>query len=248
MFFIPRRIKKFEGHHSLVDSIPFTLPVRCVPSPVLMVAFPINADKAAEILPSEIHPLRLWNGKGLLLISVINYLETNIGKYIEYSIGIPCTKGLKPAPRLIPALFQKIFNTGQYVIDLPVSTEISVKGGKGIWGMPKHIGNLNFRMTEDFVTSQYDMDGKLVCYVKMDKPGKFNFPFRTSAANYCGFRGMLMKSYIYFTGNVHPGFGKKASAKLVLGDHPRAEILKSLEPEEKPLMTAFIPNAIGWQL
>ena len=27
---------------------------------------------------------------------------------------------------------------GQYVWDLPVSTEISVKGGKGIWGTPKH--------------------------------------------------------------------------------------------------------------
>lgn len=245
MFFIPKRVKNTEGRHALVDSIPFTLPVRCVPSPVLMAAFPINSDKANELLPNEIHPLRLWNGKSLLMIAVINYLDTNIGKYIEYSIGIPCTHGTKPAPKLIPAMFQKVFKTGQYVIDLPVSTEVSVKGGKGIWGMPKHIGKLNFRMTEEIVTSQYDLDDQLVCYIEIEKPGKFNIPFRTSAANYCGFRGMLMKSYIYFQGNVHPGFGKSAKAKLVLGDHPKAEILKSLEVEDKPLFTGFIPNAIG---
>ena len=245
MFFLPRRLKKLEGCQAVVDNISFTLPVRCEPSPVLMAAFPINADKAKLAMPSEIHPLRLWNGKSVLLVSVINYLGTDIGKYIEYSIGIPCTHGLKPAPRLIPALFQKIFKTGQFVIDLPVSTEVSVKGGKGIWGMPKHIGNLNFRMTEEIVTSQYDLDGKLVCYIEMEKPGKFNIPFRMSAANFCAFRGMLMRSDIFFKGNVHPGLGKSAKAKIILGDHPRADILHSLEIEEKPMVTAFIPNAIG---
>jgi hypothetical protein len=38
--------------------------------------------------------------------------------------------------------------TGQYIPDLPVSSEISVKGGKGIWGMPKHKSNLDFKITD----------------------------------------------------------------------------------------------------
>ena len=97
-----------------------------------MAAFSINADKARALLPgNEVHPLRVWN-KGLLIVTVVNYVITNIGKYIEFSIAIACTHGSRPAPRLLPALFSKTFGAGQYVYDLPVSTEISVKGGKGI--------------------------------------------------------------------------------------------------------------------
>ena len=109
-----------------------------------MAAFSINAEKARALLPgNEIYPLRLWN-KGVLVITVIDYRDTAIGKYIEYSIAIACTHGPKPAPRLLPAVLMNNYGTGQYVYDLPVSTEISVKGGKGIWGMPKHQANLDF--------------------------------------------------------------------------------------------------------
>ena len=51
-------------------------------------------------------------------------------------------------PPLLPLVFQKTFGLGQYVVDLPVSTEVSVKGGKGIWGMPKHQANLDFVVTD----------------------------------------------------------------------------------------------------
>src|SRR5215831_2436895 len=128
---IPRRLQEQTGRYSLVDGIPFKLPVACDQTPVLMAAFPINADKAEALLPgNELHAFRLWN-KGLLVITVVNYVITNIGKYIEYSIAIACTHGARRAPRLLPALFMNLYDTGQYVFDLPVSTEISVKGGKG---------------------------------------------------------------------------------------------------------------------
>lgn len=135
---IPRRIKRQAGRYSLVDGIPFQMPVNTEKSPALMAVFTIDANKARRLLPGiEIHPLRLWS-KALLVITVINYEITDIGKYIEFSIAIACTHGSKTAPRLLPTIFMKHYRSGQFVYDLPVSTEISVKGGKGIWGMPKH--------------------------------------------------------------------------------------------------------------
>ncbi|HXL86692.1 MAG TPA: hypothetical protein VN927_05750, partial [Gemmatimonadaceae bacterium] len=84
----PRRVDLEAGRYSLVDGIPFTLPVRSDHSPALMAAFPVNADKAAALLPgNELQPLLLPGGKGILMITVVNYLATNIGKYIEYSIA-----------------------------------------------------------------------------------------------------------------------------------------------------------------
>ncbi|MBX2808310.1 MAG: acetoacetate decarboxylase family protein, partial [Cellvibrionaceae bacterium] len=97
---IPKRVKQLSGRYALVDGIPFQLPVTCTNSPAILAVFPINADKAKALMPHEIHPFRLWN-KGLLIITVIDYRETNIGKYIEYSIAIACTHGLKAAPRLL---------------------------------------------------------------------------------------------------------------------------------------------------
>lgn len=243
MFCIPQRIKQYTGRYSLVDGIPFKLPVNTSNSPALMAIFPINPEKAKQFLPSGIHPFRLWK-KALLIITVIDYKETTIGKYIEYSIAIACTHGAKPAPRLLPALFMNFFKTGQYVVDLPVSSEISVKGGKGIWGMPKHQGHLNFKIEDNKVSSQYDLDGKLVTYVEIEAPKKTCIPVKTRASNYCSFRGMLMKSDILLDTKFGIHLFKKAKARFVIGDHPRLQAMKELEIGDA-IATMFLPSING---
>jgi len=241
-----KRLRKKEGRHALVDGIPFTLPVRCRNSPVLMAVFTIDANKAAGLFEgSEVHPFRLWR-RGLLVVTVIDYRETTIGKYIEYSIAIACTHGGKSAPRLIPGLLRRTYGTGQYVLDLPVSSEISVKGGKGIWGMPKHRASLNFEIGAETISAQYDLDGQLVTYVEIDKPGKTGFPLRMSASNYCAFRGMLFRSHVHFRGKSGFHLGRKAKGRLVVGDHPRIQWLKHLDVAAKPMATAYIPSATGY--
>ncbi|MGE0451623.1 MAG: acetoacetate decarboxylase family protein [Vicinamibacterales bacterium] len=243
---IPRRLTRRQGRAALVDGISFELPVVCAPSPVLMAAFTIDARKAAALLPgTEIFPLRLWSGRGVLMMVVIDYQQTTIGKYIEFSVGIACTHGQRQAPPLLPAALMGLFGTGQYVFDLPVSSEISVKGGKGIWGMPKHQANLDFRITDTTVSSKYELDGLHALTIEIDRPSSAWMPVRMAAANYCAFRGMLMKSYIYFTGKAGLSLFRKGSARLTIGEHPRVQALRSLDISPDPLMTAFIPNARG---
>lgn len=241
---IPRRIQAMSGRYSLVDGIPFQLPVTCIPSPVLMAVYPINADRAKALMPTEVHPLR-FGGKGLLIFTVINYLGTNIGTYVEYSIGIACTHGLRPAPPLLPLLLMGRYGTGQFVIDLPVSSEVSVKGGKGIWGMPKHQGRLDFKTSAQRVSSQYDLGDQLVTYIEIERPASTPLPLNMGAANFCAFRGMLMKSAIHMKGRAGLRLFGAAKAKLVIGDHPRAAPLKTLEIGAKPIATAYIPSAVG---
>jgi len=242
---VSRRLQQQTGRFALVDGIPFALPVRCRNSPALFAVFPVDAEKARRLLPgNEVHPLRLGK-KGLLVISVIDYLDTTIGKYIEFSIAIACTHGPRPAPPLLPALFRRSYGTGQFVVDLPVSTEISVKGGKGIWGMPKHQANLNYVVGDKVVSSQYDQDGQLCVRIEIDRPRGMPFTLDTDAANYCQFRGMLMKSSIHFRGKAGFQFRRKGSARLTLGNHPRVRPLKELGIEPDPLLTAFIPSSDG---
>ncbi len=241
----PRRIEQQVGRYARVDGIPFEMPIRTCESPALVAAFSIDADRAAKLLPGgEIHPLRIWK-RGVLIVTVINYEKTPIGKYIEFSIGIGCTHGSKPAPRLLPLALMKTFGTGQYVFDLPVSTEISVKGGKGIWGMPKHQANLDFKVNDSEISSQYDLDGKLAILISIHRPGGFGLPLRTSGVNWCAFRGMLMKSVIHFRSRMHFALGGGNAARLVIGDHPRVQPLKELDIAPRPMFTAFFPEIIG---
>jgi hypothetical protein len=241
----PRRLEQQAGRHALVDGIRFTLPVGSHETPALMAAFAIDADKAAALLPgNELHPFRLWK-KGLLVVTVVNYVITNIGRYIEFSIAIACTHGRRPAPRLLPVLFQKTYGTGQFVYDLPVSTEVSVKGGKGIWGMPKHQANLDFVVDDQWVSSQYDLDGQLAMRIDVARPANAWLPVNMPGTNYCAFRGMLMASYVDFKGKLGFHLMKQGSARLRIGEHPRVRALKDLGISERPLFAGFFPDTQG---
>jgi hypothetical protein len=241
----PARPERLAGRHALVDGIRFQMPINSEQSPALMAVFSIDADAARALIPgNEVHPLRLWK-RGLLVLTVIDYVVTDIGRYIEYSIAIACTHGRKPAPRLLPGVLMKTFGTGQYVWDLPVSSEVSVKGGKGIWGMPKHQANLDFVIGERWVSSQYDLDGQMMMRVDVKKPSKAWLPVNMGAANYCAFRGMLMKSNIYFKGKLGFSLFKPGSARLLIGDHPRMAPLKTLDIRPTPIAAGFFPSTAG---
>jgi hypothetical protein len=243
---IPKRLKRQAGRYALVDGIRFALPVNSEDTPSLMAVFPINAHRAAELIPgSEVHPLRLWGDRGALVVTVVNYEVTDIGRYVEFSIAIACTHGAHPAPRFIPALLTGHYGTGQFVFDLPVSSEISVKGGKGIWGMPKHQANLDFVIEKRTVSSQYDLDGELAMRIEIDRPRFAGLPFAAAAANYSAFRGMLMKSYIYFKGKAGFNLPFTNSGRLVLGNHPRLAPLKELDISQRPLITGWFPQTAG---
>lgn len=241
----PQRQKRLEGRHAFVDGIRYVMPIDSRNSSAIIAAFPINWDKARALIPpGDVHPFRLWK-RGLLLVTVIDYRQTDIGAYIEYSLAIACTKGARPAPRLLPAVFQRLFGTGQYVFDLPVSSEVSVKGGKGIWGMPKHQCSLDFVIGSRWISSQYDLDGRMVTRFDVRRPKSAWLPINMGAANYCVFRGMMMKSLIYFRGKVGFHLLRSGSARLVLGDHPRADVIRALDVDPNPTFAAFIPDVRG---
>lgn len=242
---VSKRIKDYEGRYAMVDGIPFKLPVGATKSPAIMAGFFCNYEKAKAILPgNELHPVKAF-GKAVFMVTVIDYRQTTIGKYIEYSIALAVTRGSKPAPAMLPAIMMKTYKTGQFILDLPVSSEISVKGGKGIWGMPKHKANLDFKITDSQVSSQYEKDGQFAFRIEIEKPRKTNFPINISAVNYSHFRNMLMASYIHFKTKAGIRLGKNATGRIFIGDHPRTRFLKDLQIQSKPFFTMYMPEANG---
>lgn len=242
----PKRIKRYEGKYALVDGIPYQMPINAKKSPALMAGFSCDWKKANDLIPGdEVHALKLPNGRGVLMVTVIDYRDTSIGKYIEYSIGIACTHGKKPAPHLLNAMMVKTYGTGQYIVDLPVSSEISVKGGKGIWGMPKHKANLDFKISDDEVSAQYEKDGQFAFRIEIERPSSPSVKIKVGTTNYCRFRNMLMASYIYFESKIGINLFGKAKANLYIGDHPNVKALRDIDINSDPFFTMFMPEANG---
>jgi hypothetical protein len=240
----PRRVRASAGSRANVDGIPFELPVGTHDSPALFAAFPIHADRARRVLPGrELHPCRVGS-RGVLIVAVVNYLHTSIGRYVEFCIGILCTRGSSQAPPLLPLALQRVFGTGVYIYDLPVSTEISVKGGLGIWGMPKRQANLDFLIGDRTVSSQYDLDGQLVMRIDIPR-SEPRFPLVMKGVGYGDFRGMLTKSYIYLRGRMGLTLMSDSNVSLLLGDHPRIDPIRSLAIDPRPIFTGFVPAMEG---
>ncbi len=238
-----RRIQWLEGRFANVDDIPFRMPIATTTSPALFAAFSIDADRAADMLPGqELHPFRILN-RGVLLIAVVNYLDTTIGKYIEFCIGVLATNGPTPAPPTLPLLLRNHFGTGVYIYDLPVSTEISVKGGRSIWGMAKRQANLDYLIGNDTVSSQYDLDGELVMRIDIPHP-KPMFPFQLDGVGYGDSRGMLFKSYTHVRGRLGVSLFT-SKARLLVGDHPRMDVIKRLDIHPRALFAGFSPVIDG---
>lgn len=242
---LPPRQKRIEGRHAIVDGIRYKMPIDSSEASAVIAAFPCDYQAARKLLPDgDVHPFRL-GGKALLVVTVIDYRQTDIGSYIEYSLAIACTHGAKPAMPLLPAILMRRYGTGQYVVDLPVSSEVSTKGGKGIWGMPKHKAPLDYREGKKWISAQYDLDGAMVTRLDVRRPERTRLPINMGAINYCAFRGMIYRSFIYFRGKAGLQFRKRGGARLVLGDHPKAEWLRSLNFSSDALFAVYLPAVKG---
>ena len=240
----PRRVRWLEGRYANVDGIPFEMPVRTQTSPALFAAFTIDSSAARAMLPGqELHPVELF-GRGVLVLAVVNYLDTTIGKYVEFCIGVLCARGYAPPAAAAAMVFRSRYGTGIYLYDLPVSSEISVKGGVGIWGMPKRKANLDFVIGDDVVSSQYDLDGQLVMRIDIPRPPTATLPFQLNGVGYGDARGLLSKSYTHLRCKMGMHL-RPHTARLLVGDHPRSEPIKRLDINPHALFTGFAPRIDG---
>jgi hypothetical protein len=241
------RQRALTGEYALVDHVSFEMPVNSEDSPALMAGFTCDYVRARRLLPGrEVSLIRLPRNRALLLVTVIDYRTTDIGKYVEYSIAFACYHHRAGESRLRTLMGDGMSAMGQFVWDLPVSSLVSVKGGKGIWGMPKHQANLDFRVTEDEMSSQYDLDGQLCTRITVQRPGGLKVPLRNvSATNYCAFRGMLMRSTICFSDRAEVAVGRFAQGQLLIGDHPRMDPLRDLDLSSSPMFVACMPHSHG---
>lgn len=100
-----------------------------------------------DLMPDRSYvPARLGPGLGVLAISCLEYRDTDVGPYNELLIGIPL---IEPAFRInLPGrALVTATRRGQqpsFVWQLPVTTDVALRGGVDFYNFPKFIAQIDF--------------------------------------------------------------------------------------------------------
>ncbi|MBN1364197.1 MAG: acetoacetate decarboxylase family protein [Syntrophaceae bacterium] len=110
----------------------------------------IEFDRAAKkVSGTDFTACKFIHGKGAVMLTFFEYRQSEIGPYNEVSLAIVSYPKKNKQPAFImPQLFMdaKKWTMGAYVINLPVTTEIAMAGGKEIYNYPKFVTDISCKL------------------------------------------------------------------------------------------------------
>ena len=204
------------------------LPVKYYREDSFMALFPAAYEPTQALLPSQdLHPVKLPGGRAVVMVISFCYLNTTLGPYGEVGVVIPCTYRCQSLP-LLPLLLEGRFPSwGGYVLHLPVTSKVARDAGRGIWGYPKFVADMDFVKCPEYQRVKLSEGDAHILTLTVQQSGvviKDNRPL----ISYSVLEGKLIRTTIpsrsVYQFRVMPNF-----QALSLGNHPIADQLRSLE-------------------
>ena len=143
---------------------PIDLPILYFDVSTLLAFFVTNRDAVeAKLSGTGLRPALTIGGRALAGIAHYEYRKTGVGSYNEVGLALPVLPEGALAPRNpIQALYGSVDerHLGFYVLDLPVTTPLANAGGRELWGYPKFVAPIPFRLDrKSFESSVIDPEG-----------------------------------------------------------------------------------------
>jgi hypothetical protein len=143
---------------------PIDLPIFYFDVSVLFAFFITSRDAVeAKLSGTGLRPALTIGKRAFVGIAHYEYRQTGIGPYNEVGIALPVLPEGAPTPRNpMKALYGPVDerHLGFYVLDLPVTTPLANAGGREVWGYPKFVAPIPFRLDQkSFEGSVLDPDG-----------------------------------------------------------------------------------------
>jgi hypothetical protein len=221
---------------------PYTFPVKFEDVHYIASLYTANTDKINEILHGTGLKAGLhFFGKPTAALGLIKYKKSDLGAYNEIILSIPVVQhhektGLSNWIDLY-ANFNKR-KGGQYIIHIPVTTQVSVDAGRTLWGYPKTL----LPITHDFEsgginTMLFNESNKPVITIK----GKSGFEIPMPAMPLMTY-SFLNEALLKTTVNVSCKMSCKINSGLTIQvadrDHPIGKSIRELDIENKnPIFT-----------
>lgn len=206
--------------------------------------FLVEAAAARRWLPGpELEPVELLPGRTLLSIACVDYRDNDLGDYDEISIALFVRE--RGAPRGVPVLGTAFdFLRGRlatYIHRLPVNQSFTCEAGRGIWGFPKVVDDIEIS-DGPRATCTWRAEGRHVFTFSLPRGGRARMP-EQELATYTFLDGALHRTR-FVTGAEGVGF-HLGGAEIVLGDHPIADELRVLGLPKRALLSVWMEKMHG---
>jgi hypothetical protein len=224
-----------------VQGRPVPMPVRVRDAVSLSAVYLVSTRAVAQLLePAPVHVLEIVPGRALCVLAAVEYRDNDLGRYNEFAVNFFVQHG-GPPPRpflgLVSAFRQR--TAGAYVHWLPVTTTFSRDAGRGIWGFPKTVEEIEFRDENGWRMCTVVSGGIHVLTFSVRRRGRRTMPEMPQAA-LASRDGSLFRTRSVMSG---VGVGTRlGGARLRLGQHPRADELRSLGLPRAALMSSSMES------
>jgi hypothetical protein len=221
-----------------------TMPVEVRDASSGAVTYLVDASVARTLLPDrELDVVEVLPNRALFSIAMIDYRDNDLGDYNEVSLAFFVRKsGERPAlgvPFLGSVVDFFSNSLATWIWKLPVDQSFTCEAGRGIWGFPKTVEQIDFEDAGGRRTCRLVMDGRHVLTLSVPRGGTRTLPEAP------------MTTYSYLDGALHRttftptasgvGFGI-GGADLILGTHPIADTLRALGLPRSALMNVWMEH------
>ncbi|MEV0581886.1 acetoacetate decarboxylase family protein [Nonomuraea sp. NPDC050310] len=210
----------------LIDGRTVTLPVQVRQAAVCTASYAVRADAARAVLAyTGVEVAEVLPGKAVCTLVFVDYGDSDLGAYHEFGMTflVRAPGGGQP---------------GAFVHWLPVDQRFTLAAGRGIWGFPKELAEVELRMSSPYKRCIVRKDGRLVLDLLI-KPG-LPVPARTPVTpltaytHLDGITRRIPATMRAGGSRIRPG-----GALIRLGNHPVAKELSELGLPKRALLTSY---------
>lgn len=195
------------------------LPLRYRDYATFAAQFPADAAAVRAALPSPaLVPREVAPGRAAVSITAYDHRLGDLAPYRELGVSIPVTYRPGDGSEEVPSAWS---------LTLPVTTEEARVVGVDVWGVPKYLAEITFEAAETGCRCRVRADGRDVLTLEVGPVPLGTQPERAEFALFTAKDGELLRTVLVSEGR-RGQRADGAGVRLVLGDHPRAAVLRRL--------------------
>jgi hypothetical protein len=217
-----------------VDQEVVTIPVEVRSAKMVAAQFLVDADAAQRVIDySGLRIARPVGNKAMLALSGVAYADNDLGPYHEFAIAFVVEP--HDARAGDKASFK---NPTTFIHRLPVNQEFTCKVGKGLWGFPKWVCEIEYRDRGRHTDCVVSESGSLAVALEVAR-GLVPLPSSEMEMQAYSWDEGVLRRTPWITRNKRAR-ARPGGATVALGDHPMADDLRSLGLPSRALMTTSV--------
>lgn len=209
----------------LIEGRTVALPVQVRQATVCTASYAVRADAARAVLAyARAEVAEVLPGKALCTLVFVDYGDSDLGAYHEFGVAFlaQSPEGGRP---------------GAFVHWLPVDQRFTLAAGRGIWGFPKELAEIELRLSSPYKRCVVRKDGRLVLDLLirpgLPVPARAEMPL-TAYTHLDGVARGVQATMRAGGTRLRPG-----GALIRLGNHPVAKELSELGLPKRALLTSY---------